>query len=68
MKMLLEIPDSRAAFFTELLANFTFVKTKSVSPENTQLLGELKEAVDNLNKVKKGLLKARPVNELLDEL
>jgi hypothetical protein len=31
-------------------------------------LGEIREAVDNVNLVKKGLLKARPAKELLDEI
>jgi predicted Zn-dependent protease len=68
MILTLEVPDSKAAFFMELLANFTFIKAKTVSAEKTLLLEELKEAVDNMNKVKKGVLKARPVKELLNEL
>jgi len=44
------------------------VKTKTVSPEKSQVLAELKEAVDNLNKVLRGEMKARPLKEVLDEL
>lgn len=68
MEITLEVPDSKAAFVMELFANLSFVKTKSVTKEKNLLLEELKEAVDNLNRVKKGALKARPVKELLDEL
>ncbi|MFH1319028.1 MAG: hypothetical protein ABII90_00025 [Bacteroidota bacterium] len=33
-----------------------------------QFLNELREAVENLNLVKQGKLKAKPLKELLDEL
>lgn len=68
MKVLLEIPDNKAAFFMELLKSFSFVKAKPISPEKAQLLLELKEAVENLNLVKEGKFKARPAKELLHEL
>ncbi len=45
-----------------------FVKAKQISPAKAQLLEELKEAVENLNLIKQGKLKARPAKELLDEL
>ncbi|MEI6059542.1 MAG: hypothetical protein WCR72_02485 [Bacteroidota bacterium] len=68
MKVLLEIPDHKAAFFMELLNSFSFVKAQTISPEKAQLLTELKEAVDNMNLVKEGKLKARSAKELLHEL
>lgn len=68
MKVLLDIPDNKAAFFMELLKNFSFVKAKPISPEKAQLLLELKEAIENLNLVKEGKLKARSAKELLHEL
>ena len=68
MKILLEIPDNKAAFFMEVLKSFSFVKAKPISPEKAQVLIELKEAVENLNLVKEGKLKARPAKELLHEL
>lgn len=68
MKVLLEIPDNKAAFFMELLNSFSFVKAKPISPEKAQVLLELKEAVETLNLVKEGKLKARPAKELLHEI
>ncbi|MDO9256213.1 MAG: hypothetical protein Q7U54_11920 [Bacteroidales bacterium] len=68
MKVILEIPDNKAAFFMEVLKSFSFVKAKPISPEKAQVLLELKEAVENLNMVKEGKLKARPAKELLHEL
>lgn len=37
-------------------------------PNNDRILQELKEAVNQLQLVEQGKLKARPVQELLDEL
>ena len=68
MKLLLDIKDSKAAFVMELLKNFTYVKTEPLSEEKALLLREIKEAVENLNLVRKGKLKVRPAKELLDEL
>jgi len=68
MKVILEIPDNKAAFFMEVLKSFSFVKARPISPEKAQVLLELKEAVENLNMVKEGKLKARPAKELLHEL
>ena len=68
MKFILDIEDSKVAFIIELLNNFKFVKAKTITPEKAQLLEEMKEAVENLNKVKEGKLEARPAKDLLNEL
>ena len=68
MRIILDIPESKAAFFMELIKNFKFVKTKTVSAEKEQLMQEIKEAVDNLNLAKEGKLIARPAKDLLNEL
>ncbi len=68
MKILLDIKDNKAAFVMELLNSLSFVKVKPVTPEKARLLEEVKGAVDNLNLVKRGKLKARPAKELLNEL
>lgn len=68
MKVILEIKDSKAEFVMELLNSLSFVKAKPLTEEKSQLLEDLKEAVDNLNLVKKGKIKARSAQELLNEL
>lgn len=68
MKVLLEIKENKAAFVMELLSNFKFVEAEPISSEKAELIGEIKEAVENLKLVKEGKLKARPAKELLDEL
>jgi type IV secretory pathway VirB3-like protein len=44
MKILLEIKDSKAAFFMELLKSFSFVKAEPISNDKASFLKELKEA------------------------
>ena len=69
MQVLIEIPDSKAAFGLEVLRNLAFVKkVNPISGEKNLLIQEVKEAVDNLILVKQGKLKAKPARELLDEL
>jgi len=47
---------------------FSFVKAKPITKESALLLEEIKEAVENLKLAKQGKLKAKPLNELLNEL
>ncbi|MBS1559890.1 MAG: hypothetical protein JST69_14310 [Bacteroidetes bacterium] len=68
MKILLDIQDDKAAFFLEVLKNFSFVKAKPVGEGKTLLLEELEEAVHNVNLAKQGKLKPKPLSELLNEL
>jgi len=68
MKVILDIKDNKAAFVMELLNSFSFVKAKPITKEKVKLIEEIKESVDNLNMVKKGKMKATPLNDLLNEL
>ncbi|MCL2040718.1 MAG: hypothetical protein FWG84_01590 [Bacteroidales bacterium] len=68
MIMVLDIKESKASFFMELLNNFSFVKARTVTNEKALLLQEIKEAVDTVNLVKQGKLSARPAKELLNEI
>ena len=68
MNILVEVKDNKAEVFLEFLKSIPFVKAKSLTPEKAQVLKELKEAVDNLNLVKAGKLKAKPAKDLLREL
>jgi len=68
MKVLVDIRDNKAAFIMELLNSFPFVKAKPISDEKALLMEEIKEAVENVKLAKQGKLKAKPLNELLNEL
>ncbi len=68
MKILLDIPDSKAFHLLEVLRSIPYVKAKQITGEKAQLINEIKEAVENLQLVKEGKLEARPAKDLLDEL
>lgn len=68
MKVLLDIKDDKAIHLMEVLRSLPYVKTKTISDEKALLIEEIKEAVDNLNLVRQGKMKARPAKELLNEL
>ncbi len=67
MKVLLEIKDDKADFVLEVLKNFSFVKARPLTNESN-LLHEIEEAVNNVNLAKEGKIEAKPLTELLDEL
>ncbi len=68
MKVLVEVKDSKADFFMELMENFSYVKAKQITPAKALLMEEIKEAVEYVNLIKQGKMKARPVKYLLDEV
>ncbi len=68
MKVILEIRDDKAAFFMELLKNFSFVKAKPLTPYKAEVLEGLKDAVDQVNLAKQGKVKLKSARELLDEI
>lgn len=71
MKVLLDIKNTEAPTFMEMLKTFTGVKAVSISNRDAELLTEIKhmkKAFKDLKKVKAGKLKTRPASELLNEL
>ena len=68
MKVILDIKDDKAAFFMEVLKNFSFVKAKPLTPYKADVFEGLKEAVEELNQVKTKKKKAKPLSEFLNEL
>lgn len=68
MKILLDIKDNKALHLLEVLKGLSYVKTKKLTEEKAILMKEIKEAVEELNLIKKGKLKGIPAKRLLDEL
>lgn len=69
MKILLDIQDSKATFFMELLKNFSFVKKATpISDTKAELMQDIREAVEELTLVREGKLQARNAEDLIDEL
>jgi hypothetical protein len=68
MKILLDIPDSKASFFMELLKNFSFIKAKPLTAYKAKVLEDVKEAVEEMKLIKAGKLEARNAEDLFNEL
>ncbi len=71
MKILLDIKDEKAVFIMELLRNFPFVKAKPFTEKPSKkndFLSELQEAVEQVNLAKRGKIKLKSADELLNEL
>lgn len=69
MKILIDIKDSKVAFFLEVLKNFSFVKKATpLIPENAELMETIQNAVNEINAVKAGKLKAGSAKDLINEL
>ena len=68
MQLLLEIKDSKANFVLELLNNFSFVKTESLTPTKAEFLRELKGAAKEVTLAKQGKIKLQSAEDFLNEL
>jgi len=68
MKVLLDIKDSKAQSLMEVLKGLPYVKAEPLTPYKAKILKDIKEAVDELNKVRSGKMEARNAEDLLDEL
>ncbi|EMM74224.1 hypothetical protein LEP1GSC038_0679 [Leptospira weilii str. 2006001855] len=52
----------------EILKGLSFVKTTTLTSPKAKFIEDVKEAVEEMKLVKAGKLKARPAQDLLDEL
>jgi hypothetical protein len=68
MKVLLDINDDKAKFFLELLKDLSFVKATPLDGTKMRILTEWQEAMEELERIKSGKKRGRPVQALLDEL
>lgn len=68
MKILLDIPDNKAASLLDVLRSISYVKAKTLSNEKALLMVEIKDAINELALIKQGKLRGIPAKELLDEL
>jgi hypothetical protein len=68
MKLLLDIPDSKAFYLLQLLHDLPFIKTKTLTDSKALLMEEIREAVEEMKLIKAGKKEARNIEELLNEL
>lgn len=67
-QLILDIEEGKLPFFMELINNLDFVKIRESEPSKEEVLGELRQAVEEMKLVKQGKLKPISSKELLDEL
>jgi hypothetical protein len=70
MKVTVDIKDNKALFFLELVKNLSFVKKVETeeTPSKKEILKGIREAVKEVNLIKAGKMKGKPIQQLLDEL
>lgn len=68
MKVLLDIRDDKASEFMKSLRGLRYVKATRLTPAKALLMKELKEAINELNLVKKGKKKVRNAETFLNDL
>ncbi len=69
MKVLLDIPDKQADFAMEVFRSLSFIKkAQPIANPKAKLIEEIKQAVEEMKLVRAGKLKARPIEDLLNEL
>ncbi len=68
MKILLDVRDDKAQYLIKVLKGLKYVKATTITPAKALLLKEMKDAVDELNLIKKGKKKGRKAETFLNEL
>jgi hypothetical protein len=68
MKILIDIPDTKAPSLLEVLRHISYVKTKPLTDNKALLMSEIREAVEELKLIRSGEKKAHDVEEFLNEL
>ena len=68
MKVLLDIPDNKASSLMEVLKSISYLKAKQITDSKAQLMGEIREAVEEIKLIRAGKKKARNAEDFLNEL
>ncbi len=68
MKVLLDIEDSKANAFMEVIKGISFVKAKSITENKAKLISEIRDAVEEMKLIKAGKKVARNAEDFLNEL
>ena len=68
MKILLDIPDNKAASLMDVLKSISYVKAKPLTDKKAVLMKEIREAVEEIKLIRDGKKKARNAEDFLNEL
>ena len=66
----IHIPDNKITFFMELIKSLKFIKKVETqeSTSRTEILLKLQSAVEEVNQIKAGKKKAKPLSDFLNDL
>jgi len=68
MKILLDIPDDKASSLMDVLRSISYVKARPLTDAKARLMGEIKDAVDEMKLIRAGKKQARNAEDFLNEL
>jgi len=68
MKVLLDIQDSKADSFMEVIKGISFVKAKPITENKAKLISEIRDTVEEIKLIKAGKKVARNAEDFLNEL
>lgn len=68
MKILLDIPDNKASSFLDVLRSISYVKTQQLTDTKAVLMGEIREAVEEMKLIRSNKKKARNAEDFLNEI
>lgn len=68
MKILVEIADDKAASFLEILRSISFIKVQPLTNAKSELISEIREAVEEMKLIRAGKKKVRDAEDFLNEL
>jgi len=68
MKILLDIPDSKASSLMDVLKSISYIKVKQLTDTKALLMEEMKEAVEEMKLIRTSKKKARNAEDFLNEL
>lgn len=56
MKILIDIPDDKAASFLEVIRSISYIKAKQLTDSKAEIISDVREAFEEYNLVKKANL------------
>jgi hypothetical protein len=68
MKILIDLPDSKASSLIEVLKSISYVKVKPLTEAKALLMGEIREAVEEMKLIRAGKKEARNAEDFLNGL
>jgi len=68
MKILVEIADDKAASFLEVLRGISFIKVQPLTNAKSELISEIREAVEEMKLIRAGKKNVRDAEDFLNEL